>query len=387
MGKRKNKSGKQKQKQTKKKSNSSILGKHGGKRNTDGTTAASANDIRLLCSLPKPKASNPLTSLLRSSSNNNTTSSISSSNNKPHNEQEDFHRQLNSMVERSRASDAATTAAASSRRSLGRKQQRRRKHSNVPTNTAALLSSSMKPASFSLVKSTNQLMEETMHQMGHIMSTSTGHGHGHHTHLLHPAIASGSSSLARAAASIAPSERTPIASNVHKTTMSRSTANIRGIAGIGNSFSALGATMSDSEDEEDDEIARVNSQSKSQQPRIQFAPAAFSLGSSGSTPLSSASIASSTPASRLLLPTKTPPTTPSSTPNHHRRGLETSKRASLFGTINEEEMEELHYQQQTVGLQHGAVDGQQRKGPITAYNTTNTNTNNNNGMGEHDDDL
>jgi hypothetical protein len=380
MGKRKNKSGKQKQKQTKKKSNSSILGKHGSKRsiNTDGTTAASANDIRLLCSLPKPKASNPLTSLLLSSSNKN-----SSNNQKPHNEQEDFHRQLNSMVERSRASDAATTAAASSRRrSLGQKQQRRRKHSNVPANTAAFLSSTMKPASFSLVKSTNQLMEETMHQMGQIMSTSTG-GHGH-THMLNPAIASGSSSLARAAASIASSERTPIASNVHKTAVSMrassgSTANIRGIAGIGNSFSALGGTTSDSED---DELARANSQSQeqSQQPRIQFAPAAFSLGSSRSTPLSSAS---STSASRLLLPTKTPPTTPSSTPNHYRRVLETSKRASLFGTINEEEIEELHYQQQTVGLQHGAEG--QRKGPTTT--TTATTNTTDSGMGEHDDDL
>jgi hypothetical protein len=41
----------------------------------------------------------------------------------------------------------------------------------------------------------------------------------------------------------------------------------------------------------------------------------------------------------------------------------------LFGTINEEEIEELHYQQQTIGP--------------TAYNN-----NNNNGIGEqHDDDL
>ena len=303
MGKRKSKSSKQKQ--TKKKGNSSsLLGKTGSKRklgsngigNNKSSTANKNGDIRISCALPKPRK----TSKQQLS------------------EKEDFEQQMNSLYERSQAAS-----------STKRKSGRRRKN---PLEAAAALV--MKPASFSLTKSTNQLVEETMHQMGQILGTNTTTGNA-------SVVGSnvGTSSLARAAAAIPSSERTPVISNVqHRTYRSTSTTGIRGIAEVGNSTSAsncnsFSALHHDSSDDEDDDSKRIPKARTT--PALNFAPAAFSLGAAPSS-------------NSRFLPTKTPPTTPSS--NHHYLQTTHSKRAtSLFGTINEEELEELHYQQQLEG--------------------------------------
>ena len=307
MGKRKSKSSKQKQ--TKKKGNSSsLLGKTGAKRKlgsngigsiNSSTTANKNGDLRISCSLPKPRKTNRQLT-----------------------EKEDFEQQMNSLYERSQAASTSTK----------RKSAKRRKN---PLEVAAALV--MKPASFSLTKSTNQLVEETMHQMGQIMGNSNAT-------IGNPSIVGsnvGTSSLARAAAAIPSSERTPIISNVqHRTYRSTSTTGIQGIADVGNSastssrnsFSALHNDSSDDDDDDDDNSKRIPKARTT--PSLNFAPAAFSLESSSN--------------SSRFLPTKTPPTTPSS--NHHYLRTTHSKRAmSLFGTINEEELEELHYQQQLEG--------------------------------------
>ncbi len=331
MAKRKTKSGKQKQ--TKKKTGS-ILGKNGSKRKIGSANGNGnrTNDIRILCSLPKPRV-NKQQHLYYNHGLHPPSLQQSLNNNK--NEKADFDRQMNSLVERSKAVDASTNR---------KKSGRRRKHPESKLLKHAMM---LKPASFSLEKSTNQLMEETMHQMGQIMSSNN--------HLLSalPPATNGSSSLARAAAAIPSSERTPIISNAsHRTSFSSNSNNITGIAGIGNnqkqnknqqqnrnSFSALDMGNSSDEDNDDDDDNDNNNESNAEIARantIRFAPAAFSLQDSSRA-------SSSTPS--LLLPTKTPPTTPSSTPNQHF--MRVNKRAtSLFATINEEEIEELHYQRQ-----------------------------------------
>ena len=327
MGKRKTKSGKQKQ--TKKKGNSSILGKNG---NIHGISSGNiSKNIRIACSLPKP-ASNKKYHQLQSQQHTQSVNKNKNYNNNnattPTNEKEDFDRQMNSMVERSKAAFF-----------VKRRSNKRRNRNPVE----ALMT--MKPASFSLVKSTNQLMEETTHQMGQIMS----HTNNNNNHNIHNRNSNAGSSLARAAAAIAPSERTPTISNVQYRTAfsSGSTSKITGIAGIGNknntrnSFSALENCSSDEEDEQ--ELCELLPQTKPSTTTIRFAPAAFSVGKS----ISSSSSSNSSSNSSLLLPTKTPPTTPSSSHHHHLRAPGSRRATSLFGTINEEEVEELHYQQQT----------------------------------------
>lgn len=304
MGKRKSKSSKQKQ--TKKKGNSSsLLGKTGAKRKlgsngigsiNSSTTANKNGDVRISCSLPKPRKSNRQLT-----------------------EKEDFEQQMNSLYERSQAATSNTK----------RKSAKRRKN---PLEAAAALV--MKPASFSLTKSTNQLVEETMHQMGQIMGNSSAA-------IGNPSTVAnnvGTNSLARAAAAIPSSERTPVISNVqHRTYRSTSTSGIQGIAEVGNSASkssrnSFSALHNDSSEDEDDNSKRIPKARTT--PSLNFAPAAFSLESASN--------------SSRFLPTKTPPTTPSS--NHHYLRTTHSKRAmSLFGTVHEEELEELHYQQQLEG--------------------------------------
>jgi len=282
MGKRKSKSGKQKQTKKKGGSNSnsnSILGK-----NSKKSSAQSSNDIRILCSLPKPRANKQQYNGLQSKLQPQT---------KQQNEKEDFDRQMNSLVERSRAAASAASAAATSTaaNSTRRKSGRRRKH------IESKLLMTMKPASFSLEKSTKQLYEETIHQMGQIMATTTTTTTtttiNNTIPGLPPPTTTITSSLARAAAAIPSSERTPIISNVasHRTSFVPNPVQIAGIASIGttpsqkqtnrNSFSALtGNDDSDDDDDDDDddsinenaEIARANT--------IRFAPASFAMASS-----------------------------------------------------------------------------------------------------------
>ncbi len=351
MGKRKSKSGKQKQTKKKGGSNSnsnSILGK-----NSKKSSAQSSNDIRILCSLPKPRANKQQYNGLQSKLQPQT---------KQQNEKEDFDRQMNSLVERSRAaaSAAATSTAANSTR---RKSGRRRKH------IESKLLMTMKPASFSLEKSTKQLYEETIHQMGQIMATTTTTTTTINNTIpgLPPPTTTITSSLARAAAAIPSSERTPIISNVasHRTSFVPNPVQIAGIASIGttpsqkqtnrNSFSALtGNDDSDDDDDDDDddsinenaEIARANT--------IRFAPASFAMASSNNNNNNNNNSSSNcNNSTSQLLPTKTPPTTP--TTSHHFRHAHSKRATSLFSTIAEEEIEELQYQRQTGTLDHGGM--------------------------------
>jgi len=227
------------------------------------------------------------------------------------------------MAERERALENAGSHAGTRTKRIGKR--RKNPMATGPSWTT------MKPASFSPTKSTNQLMEETMHQMGQIMKTSGG-------------LAT-SSSLARAAAAIPSAERTPIISNVQqqqRTTyrsLSSSEAGIPRIPEIGrhgNSFAALG---NDSDNDSDNASEPKTNRAV---PTIRFAPAAFSLGQASSSLFSTA-----------MLPTKTPPTTPNShrglPRNHHHK----TATGLLGSTLPEEDIEELHYQQRT-GLGGGA---------------------------------
>jgi len=319
MGKRKTKSNKKQA--TRKKNHFGILGKNGAKRKSNGGNAGGNNtNIRMVCSLPKKTTALPLQN---------------------HNgqQQQEFSRQMNSLVERQKAAEASFKRKPSSRR-------HRKMNPKQQTNGVVL-----KPASFRLGKTTNQLVEETMHQMGKILGSSKNIIHAVTSHGTHNGS---SSSLARAVAAIHPSEKTPVASNVQNRTISlQNTSGIAGLEWIGNvnttkaatsnninSFAAL-TTSDDSENEEDAEVAMANANVNNSM--IRFAPATFSLGNTSDN----------TNKSRSPLPTKTPPCTPLTMPggHHHKRHLDVNgtRRASLFGTINEEEIEELHYQQQTRG--------------------------------------
>jgi len=297
MGKRKSKPGKQKQ--TRKKNANSILrsGKHGGG--------------------GKRKNHQSKKTIVVGSSKNNDGVCVVPPNNKSkigngNDEQQDFRNQMDSLVERSRASEQQEKL-----RGIRRKQRRRNQRHPDATATAttpAATMGTMKPASFRLSKSTNQLVEETTHQMGQIMG--------------------GGGSLARAVAGPDSCERTPVASNVPAPARIRGTTGHKG--NRGNPFLALGGS-------DDDETARGASvPPPPPAPRIRFAPAAFSMGTPRAPPIP----ATPAPRSSTWLPTETPPTTP--TPVYHRLHPETDSAASgLFGTINEEEIEERRYQQQT----------------------------------------
>lgn len=309
MAKRKSKSGKQKQKQTKKKP-SRILGPK--KRSNDVVIAAYRP------AKPKPAIHNPQSS---------------------HDEQRDFERQMNSLAERSRSQQqklAATTKI------------RNNRHKRGTTTKTPLLAIAMKPASFGLTKSTNQLMEETRLQMGQNKITTNGHQMGQNEFTTQGGLPGKASSLAAALAS--DKMTTPIASNVHKMVVVHKTVNVNGLkidddderwsrgdnrySGTNqNSFRALGGGDSD-DDNEQSQLPLTTATTQSS-PLMSFAPASFSVG--------------------RLLPTKTPPVTPTTNPHyryhpqqqqreHHRHR---TAAATLFGKINEEEIEERHYQQQT----------------------------------------
>mmetsp|Transcript_19002 Transcript_19002/g.39803 ORF Transcript_19002/g.39803 Transcript_19002/m.39803 type:complete len:453 (-) Transcript_19002:63-1421(-) len=101
------------------------------------------------------------------------------SNHKNHHDDErrDFERRANSLAERSRALEMRVRSR-SGRNRRGRSAPTPQAAAATATATATAqmtMALTMKPASFNPVqsKSTNQLMEETMHQIGRIMSNTT----------------------------------------------------------------------------------------------------------------------------------------------------------------------------------------------------------------------